>query len=339
MLFVTGKNNEPISRALVIGGGIGLRHFNNLQALLPDLDVRLLSIHSRIEDQNQEIVFITDLDEAKLFNPEITVIANPATFHSEMVSSLAPTGTAFLIEKPLAASVVDAESIKKQTDRYSSHVMVGYNLRFSLSLCFLKNLIDQKEFGKVISVRADVGEDLRTWRPGVDYKSSVSAQKLLGGGVLLELSHEIDYLSWIFGDIKHVNSMVGMISQLDTDVEDFAFIHLVTKSDVPISLSMDFFRQGKSRECIVVLENITLKWDGIAGSVSTLSLNGKWEILKIWAEDLAGTYTSEMKYFLDCLFTGAIPQCNLESAIKTIKVIEEIKSNSKVLNRSHVSAD
>ena len=129
ILFVTGKNNEPISRALVIGGGIGLRHFKNLQALLPDLDVRLLSIHSRIEDQNQEIVFITDLDEAKLFNPEITVIANPATFHSEMVSSLAPTGTAFLIEKPLAASVVDAESIKKQSENYADPAGVRGDLK------------------------------------------------------------------------------------------------------------------------------------------------------------------------------------------------------------------
>ncbi len=336
---MTVNSNQSISRALVVGGGVGLRHLNNLKTLLPDLDICLLSRYSKLENKNLEINVISDLAEAILFKPEITIIANPATLHSEMVSSLAPTGTAFFIEKPLAASVIDAERIKKQTDTYSSLVMVGYNLRFSPSLCFLKNLIDEKEFGKVISVRSDVGQDLRTWRPGVDYKNSVSAQKLLGGGVLLELSHEIDYLSWIFGDIQHVNSMVGMISQLDADVEDFASIHLVTKSHVPISLTMDFFRQGKSRECVVVFENVTLKWDGIAGSVSTLSSNGEWEILKIWARDLVGTYTAEMKYFLDCIFTGAIPQCNLESAIKTIKVIEEIKSNSKVLNRSHVRAE
>ena len=332
-------NGKVPSRALIVGGGIGLRHLDNLQKMLPDLEILLLSRTSRVDRQFHKTRIISKVVEAKLFNPEITIIANPATFHSEIVSLLAPTGTAFFIEKPLAASVVDAKMIQKHTEKFSSLVMIGYNLRFSHSLKFLKQLIDQEEYGKVVTVQADVGQDLRTWRPGVDYKSSVSAQKLLGGGVLLELSHEIDYLSWIFGDIQHVNSMVGMISQLDTDVEDFAFIHLVTKSGVPISLSMDFFRQGKSRECIVVLEDVTLKWDGIAGSVSTLSLNGEWEILKIWVEDLVGTYTSEMKYFLDCVFTGAIPQCNLESAIKTIKIIEEIKSNSKVLNRSHVSAD
>ena len=336
---MTGKSIRPISRALVVGGGIGLRHLSNLQAILPNVELRLLSTHSDISHASKKIELIADLEAARLFNPQITIVANPATYHAQVISHLASTGTAFLIEKPLAASLADAEVIKEQALFFSSLVMVGYNLRFSQSLNFFKDLIDQKKFGEVITVRADVGQDLRTWRPEVDFRKSVSAQKLLGGGVLLELSHEIDYLSWIFGDIQHVNSLVGMISQLDTDVEDFAFIHLVTKSGVPISLSMDFFRQGKSRECIVVLEDVTLKWDGIAGSVSTLSLNGEWEILKIWVEDLVGTYTSEMKYFLDCVFTGAIPQCNLGSAIKTIKIIEEIKSNSKVLNRSHVSAD
>jgi predicted dehydrogenase len=323
------------SRALIVGGGIGLRHLDNLQKMLPDIEILLLSRTSKLDRQFQKTRVSAEVVEAKLFNPEITIIANPATFHSEIVSLLAPTGTAFFIEKPLAASVVDAKIIQKQTEKFFSVVMIGYNLRFSHSLNFLKELIDQKKYGEVVTVQSDVGQDLRTWRPGVDYRNSVSAQKILGGGVLLELSHEIDYLSWIFGDLQHIQSMMGTIGQLDIDVEDFASVHFVTSAGVPISLTMDFLRRGKSRECVVVLQDGTLKWDGITGSVSELSLTGNWEIIHRWDDDLAGTYAAEMEYFLECVSTNAVPTCNLDLAITTLQIVEEIKKNSKILKRSY----
>jgi predicted dehydrogenase len=300
------------------------------------VELRLLSTHSDISHANKKIELVADLEAARLFNPQITVVANPATYHAQVISHLASTGSAFLIEKPIAASLADAEAIKEQSLLFSSLVMVGYNLRFSHSLNFLKDLIDQKEFGEVVTVQADVGQDLRTWRPEVDFRNSVSAQKNLGGGVLLELSHEIDYLSWIFGDLQHLHSITGTIGPFQIDVEDFAYIHFVTSKGVPISLTMDFLRRGKGRECVVVCQDGTLKWDGIDGSVSELSLAGKWEIIQSWDDDLAGTYAAELNYYLDCFSTGAPPQCNLEDAIKTLNIVEEIKRNSQVLWRSHV---
>ena len=332
---MTGKNIRPISRALVVGGGIGLRHLNNLLTILPNVELRLLSTHSDISQVNKKTELVADLEAARLFNPQITIVANPATYHAQVISHLASTGTAFLIEKPLAASISDAEVIKEQALLFSSLVMVGYNLRFSQSLNFLKDLIDQKKFGEVITVRADVGQDLRTWRPDVDFRNSVSAQKILGGGVLLELSHEIDYLSWIFGELQYLQSITGTIGHEDIDVEDFGFIHFSSSTGVPISLTMDFFRRGKNRECVVMCQDGTLRWDGIAGSVSELSAAGNWEIIKSWGDDLAGTYVAEMKYFLDCTTTNVAPSCNPDVATRTLEIVEEIKRNSKVLMRPH----
>lgn len=332
---MTGISNRPISRALVVGGGIGLRHLSNLQTILPNLEVRLMSTHSDISHTSNKTELVADLEAAKLFNPQITIVANPATQHAQVISHLASTGTSFFIEKPIAASLADAEIIKEQALLFSPLVMIGYNLRFSQSLNFFKELIDQKKYREVITVQADVGQDLRTWRPEIDYRNSVSAQKLLGGGVLLELSHEIDYLSWIFGDLQHLQSIAGTIGHLDIDVEDFASVHFTTSAGVPISLTMDFLRRGKSRECVVVCQDGTLRWDGIAGSVSELSLAGKWEIINSWDDDLAGTYAAEMKYFLECVSTNAIPSCNPDFAMKTLKIVEEIKNNSKVLQRAH----
>lgn len=332
---MTDKSIRPISRALVVGGGIGLRHLSNLQTILPNAELRLLSTHSDISHVNKKTELVADLEAARLFKPQITIVANPATYHAQVISHLASTGTAFLIEKPLAASIVDAEVIKEQALLFSSLVMVGYNLRFSQSLNFFKDLIDQKKFGEVKTARADVGQDLRAWRPEVDFRNSVSAQKFLGGGVLLELSHEIDYLSWIFGHLQYLQSITGTIGHTDLDVEDFGFIHFSSSTGVPISLTMDFFRQGKSRECVVMCQDGTLRWDGIAGSVSELTAAGKWEIIKIWDDDLTGTYAEEMFYFLECVTTGTIPSCNPDVAIKTLRIVEEIKKSSKILKRTH----
>jgi predicted dehydrogenase len=332
---VTGIRTTPISRALVVGGGIGLRHLNNLRTILPETDIRLLTSHSHLEEEYRGTELVEDLNAAKRFNPEITIVANPASLHSRVVSYLAPTGTAFFIEKPLAASLQDALIIQNACKLYSSFVLIGYNLRFANSLKFLKEFIDSQEYGQVVTVQADVGQDLRTWRLNKDYRKSVSAQSFLGGGVLLELSHEIDYLTWIFGDLHHVHSLTGSVGNLDVDVEDFAFIHFTTSSQIPISLNMDFFRSGKTRQCVIVCSNGTLKWDGIAGSVSRLLNDGTWELIKFWREDLSGTYAKEMKYFVDCVSASTTPLCNIDTAINTLKIIEKIKSEAEVLKRDY----
>jgi predicted dehydrogenase len=129
--------------------------------------------------------------------------------------------------------------------------------------------------------------------------------------------------------------MIGTIGHLDIDVEDFASVHFITSAGAPISLTMDFLRHGKSRECVVVCQGGTLKWDGITGSVSESTLTGNWEIINRWDDDLAGTYAAEMEYFLECVSTNAIPSCNLDFAMKTLKIVEEIKNYSKVLQRAY----
>ena len=82
--------------------------------------------------------------------------------------------------------------------------MTAYNLRFLPSLQAYRERIQFGVIGKVLSVRCEIGQYLPSWRPGSDYRQAVSASRALGGGALLELSHEIDYLRWIFGEVAWV---------------------------------------------------------------------------------------------------------------------------------------
>ena len=107
-----------------------------------------------------------------------------------------------------------------------STLMVGYNLRYMKSLIKFREILSKKKIGKILSVRSEVGSYLPSWRKDTDYKKSVSAKKKLGGGVLLELSHDIDYLFWLFGKVEWVSATIYKQSNLKIDTEDTAIITL-----------------------------------------------------------------------------------------------------------------
>jgi len=102
--------------------------------------------------------------------------------------------------------------------------MVGYVLRFQPILHFIRHLIHSGDLGEIRTANVEVGQYLPDWRPDSDYRKGVSAQKALGGGALLELSHELDYATWLFGIPDHIICSSGKISDLEIDVEDSACV-------------------------------------------------------------------------------------------------------------------
>jgi len=162
------------------------------------------------------------MDAVISYRPNIAVIASPSPFHLEMCENFLNMDTHLLIEKPIADSTEGVCSLLTRFQQKELILMVGYNLRYSPSLDFFRNLIKGNAIGEIHSVRCEVGQYLPTWRPDTDYRQGVSARKELGGGVLLELSHEIDYLRWIFGEMEWVRASISKQSNLEIDVEDTA---------------------------------------------------------------------------------------------------------------------
>jgi len=142
---------------------------------------------------------VTSLDDALRFHPQAAVIANPASHHLDLAMPLAQAGVHLLVEKPVSSSTHRVSELIEVCRVRGITLMTGYNLRFLPSLKRFRELLEEKRVGRVLSVRAEIGQFLPSWRPGFDYRQSVSARATLGGGVLLELSHEIDYLRWLFG--------------------------------------------------------------------------------------------------------------------------------------------
>ena len=174
--------------------------------------------------------------------------------------------------------------------------MIGYNLRFFSSLKYFRQLILDNYAGKVLLVHAEYGRYLPSWRPNQNYKSSVSARRDLGGGVLLELSHELDYLRWIFGEISWLKATTNIQSNLVLDVEDsanmfFGFKPSLGGGQLIGTLSIDFIRHDPTRKCIAIGEKGTLCWDGLLEQVAFYGEGSSgWKILKKVANDLEGSF-------------------------------------------------
>jgi predicted dehydrogenase len=247
----------PIERVLVVGlGSIGLRHARLVRELLPN--ARILSLRHRAAAPVAGIDgSVTTVAEALRDRPQIAVVANPATCHVDTALPLVGAGVHVLIEKPLADTGDRVAPLIAEAEKKRVVLMTGYNLRFLRSLQCFREMLAEKRVGRVLSVRAEAGQHLATWRPESDYRQTVSARAALGGGVLLELSHEIDYLRWLFGDVEWVSAIARRQSAMEIDVEDTAHMILgfAPSDDGPpivASLNIDFIRHDATRTCTVI---------------------------------------------------------------------------------------
>jgi predicted dehydrogenase len=321
-----------MKRILIVGlGSIGKRHLVLARRFLPQADIRILRHQFSTDLPCEANGVFFNISDALAFSPQAAVIANPASFHMESATALIKTGCHLLIEKPLSNHPANIERFFKSVETCEAVTLVGYNLRFLSALKYFKQFIEEGELGKILSVRSEAGNHLPSWRPGTDYRQGVSAQKILGGGVLLELSHELDYLRWIFGEITWVSGWTGQLSDLELDVEDTANLILGIGEVKPIlcSLNLDFVRHDPVRSCTVIGELGSLRWNGMLGIVERWNIaNGVWDLLFSAENDLEQSYYREWEHFLDSINNNRAPLVTLADGAATLNVIEAARESS-----------
>ncbi len=325
-----------VSRILIVGlGSIGRRHLRLIRGMMPGADIRVLRHQSIDEIPEFSSGSFSHLEEAIAFTPEISIIANPATFHIPLAKALAKAGSHLLIEKPLSSSVDGISDLIELCRQQNIILFTGYNLRFLSSLRRYRALILEGVIGRIFSVRCDVGQHLRTWRHNSDYRKSVSARKELGGGVLLELSHELDYLRWIFGDINWTKATLSKQSDLEIDVEDTAHLVLGITSgmdgrELMASVNLDFFRHDTTRLCVAIGEYGSLRWDGLAGQVSLYKEGeAEWRDLFSFLHQPDDSYLEELSCFIDCINKNIAPPISGDDGLAVMQIIEAARKSAQ----------
>ena len=338
--MTNAKKSTHVKKILIVGlGSIGKRHIKIIHDLFPEITIGLLRHGKCKEDEIKpygiEFCF-SSIEKVLEFQPDAAIIANPASLHIDIAMPLADAGVHLLIEKPIANNIDGIQSLIDLCSKNGVTLMTAYNLRFLPSLNKFRDFLHQGKIGTLYTAHVEAGQYLPNWRPDLDYRRTVSAQEKLGGGVLLELSHEIDYTQWIFGSVAWVKATVLHQSQLEVNVEDTAHLQLgvngeLSEKQLIVTLNIDFIRHDSTRQCHVVGEKGSLLWNGIQGSVEYFPPNGsKWEKLYSNLTEQNYTYEEEIKHFISSIESGNFPRIRGEDGLKVVSVIEAAKeSNSK----------
>lgn len=295
-----------IRRALVAGlGSIGRRHLRLLRAALPEADIRVLRLSGCDGVIEHADGCFSRLDEACAFAPELAVIASPAPFHIATATALADAGSHLLVEKPVSDGTAGVAELIALCAARGQVFQVGYNLRFLETLQCFRAEVAAGRIGTVQAVRCEIGQYLPDWRPEADYRATVSAQKALGGGVLLELSHELDLLRWVFGEVDWLSAWIGRQSALEIDVEDSAMLQIGFSSGSVAQLGMDFLRHDTTRTCTALGAEGSLRWDAVAGRVDHFdSEAGRWTQVMQVPPERDASYRAQIAALLAAIAEG-----------------------------------
>ena len=162
------------------------------------------------------------------------------------------------------------EALKKNGERFQ----MGFQFRFHPGLATLKELLDNDAIGTPYSFRAEWGEYLPGWHPWEDYRQSYSARKDLGGGVLLTLSHPLDYIRWLFSDPEWIWGMNGKISELELDTDDIAEIGLRMANGLVGTIHLDYYSRPTRNGLEVISSKGKLRCNNLNGIVTLSPSDG-----------------------------------------------------------------
>ncbi|MFH2101708.1 MAG: Gfo/Idh/MocA family oxidoreductase [Candidatus Micrarchaeota archaeon] len=305
-------------KILVVGcGSIGKRHLTNLKEAGVEEIMACDVSHENLDFANSEVgaETFTDLDKALAARPDAVMICAPPNMHLGMAKKVLEAGIDLFLEKPVAEKLEGLESLKTLAE--GKIVLIGYNLRFNPCLEEAKKLVDEGMIGRLMHIDAYYGNYLPNWRPTMDYRKVYSSQKNMGGGIILDCSHEIDYILWLMGKAKTVTCTATKASSLELDVEDTAEVNFRFDDGKIAHAHLDFVRPDLRRTCDIVGEKGTISIDLITYKMRIFR-NGKWEE-RSFEGGPSIAYVRELAHFLECLKEKKQTRVTLEDGIDTLK--------------------
>ena len=316
--------------AIVGLGSIGRRHLRLISEIRPDIKIIVVrSGHGSACDEEKMAVKITDsIGDAIKEGIQAAIISSPATLHLKQSLELAKNGIHLLIEKPISHTSDRVKELLKIVNENRITTMVGYVLRYDLGAIKFKNWLDNKIKGKILHARIECGSYLPDWRPDQDYRKTVSALSELGGGVLLELSHEVDYLYWFFGKPKDVQAQIRNSGTLDINVEDQVDLLVTSEQGYCISVQIDFNRRHVERKCKVLTTEGELIWDAVNKNVTWKGVN-KEQFKYEYNNERNSIYRKQLEVFFDCIENDNDPIVTVKDGINVISLIDAVRNASE----------
>lgn len=301
---------------LVLGAGsVGRRHLKNFSAL-----GFKVSAYDPREDRLQEAAKETKLENSftllenamKEINKfDGAVIASPPKFHISQAKELLKFNIPLLLEKPLAKTLDEAETLAEILISNKTPVLLGYTYRWWPSIIALKQKIAEGEIGKTLRADFFMSAHLADWHPWERYQDFFMASRELGGGALLDESHWLDLMIWFFGMPAEIFADISKISNLEIDTDDN--VELIARYDNGLRVNMHLDLYGRPHK----------KYISVTGDKGSLEWNFETNL------DRNIMFVGLAKDFAGILNGAGRAECTVEDGIKVLKVIETARESSK----------
>jgi predicted dehydrogenase len=304
---------------LIIGlGSIGKRHVQAISKVRPDAIIYALRSKPH-SPQLKGIINVYDFCEVDK-KVDFVIISNPTVFHADTILKCLNLSCPLFIEKPVVSDLINSEFIVDEIGKTVTYI--GCNMRFHPAIKYFKsNIIDK--LSKINEINIYAGSYLPDWRPGRDFREIYSSNSELGGGVHLDLIHELDYCLWLFGKPKKSQCINRSRSSLNISAIDYTQ-YILEYPDFIADIKLNYFRRDPKRMIEILTSDDTIVVDLITCSIYS-SFTGK-----IYFEDknfnIADTYVEQMSYFMNCI-TGLEKSMNtFKDGIETLKIALDEKA-------------
>jgi predicted dehydrogenase len=326
-------------KILVVGyGSIGKRHVRNL--------IKIKHVEILVCTKNKEadilkkngIKIFKSLAESLKEKPDIGIICNETSLHVKTAIKLAKQDCHLFIEKALSDSLKNTDTLLNLIKKKKLITIVGCDMRFHKCIQEIKKIIEHGDLGKIISVRVENGSYLPDWHTYEDYRDSFASKKKLGGGVVLTLIHEVDYLYWFFGKVNEVSAITGKFSDLEISVEDFAAILLRFQKNIIAEVHLDYFQQPEFRNCKIIGTKGIIYWDSNSNEVRQYKNSKKKWITKLKDKNFQrnNQFVYELEHFLNCIKNHKQTINPIEDGINTLKISLAVKKSSLLKKSMHI---
>lgn len=246
------------------------------------------------------------------------IISNPTSAHADTLKRVMTLGVPVMIEKPVFEQARYHDLVSQLASR-GLLTYVACNLRFLGCLQFVKEYLATNR-PTVNEVNAYCGSSLPSWRPGTDWRQCYSANASMGGGVHLDLIHELDYVAWMFGMPQRSHSVCRSVSTLGIDAVDYAN-YCLEYPTFCASVVLNYFRPEYRRTLEIVTDTDILTANLATNTVTDMNGNILYENA---SEGIADTYKAQMRYFTDLVKQGATWSFNsVEWAYDLLKIAND----------------
>ena len=324
--MIKNKKNQKLNICIFGYGSMGQRYTQILYKNYENINLVVVSKKKHnLKKSINLILFKNYISQIKNYKFDAIFICTPANTHLEIAEKMIANGVKnIFIEKPISNNFEKSKKFYDEFKRKKINLFIGYLFKFDDVAKKFKFYTDKKIFGKIYSINCYCGSYLPKWRKKI---TNTSIKKASGGGVLLELSHEIHYLIWFFKSFKIVGSYLRNSKFIKKiNVEDSANL-IFKKNNFYINLHLNFHQKFNERYILINGSKCSLKWDLANRSIIKYENNEK--IIFNSKSSFENTYIKQLEFFLKNLNNFDINKKNFQESLKVMKFIEDIKNSNE----------